>query len=182
MAKVYGLYFADEDLKNPNESWLGEMIKLFKEAGKPCILYFWWHQNPVGREETLSELKKVIKQYKAFPIIAFAENKIRAIFRVEDFANVKEGAIPAEWASCERYDYWKNEKYKEEDQNPKILFKITKIKLVKKPFKTHIDTTRSREHMWPLSEEDFIKLSSVLKDVVPELQEVLNAQKFRGEG
>ena len=175
--KVYGLYFADASL----EGWLNEMGNQFKESDKPCILYFWWHQNPVGREKTLNALKEVLKRYKDFPILAFADNKLKAAIRIEGFLNVQEEDIPEEWSNCEGYKYWKNREYKQENWNkkPKILFKVSKIKKIDKPFRTHIDTQGSRGNMRPLSDEDIFKLGSILKDIVPELVEALNAQKFR---
>lgn len=175
--KVYGLYFSHTGL----EEWLEDMIKRFNESGKPCTLYFSWHQNPVGTDETLRQLKEVLKRYKGFPVLAFSHKKLEAIFRVEGFLNVQEEeeVIPDEWSQCEEYDYWKNKEYENEEKRPKILFKVTKIKKIEKPFETHINTKGLQDNMYPLKDEDIFKLGSILKDVVPELEEVINTQKFR---
>lgn len=177
--KVYGLYFSDTGLNG----WLEEMIERFNESGKPCTLFFSWHQNPVGTDETLRQLKEVLKRYKGFPVLAFSRKKLEAIFRVEGFLNVQKEVIPDEWSQCEGYDYWKNKEYEKEYENekkrPKILFKVTKIKKIEKPFETHINTEGLQDNMYPLKDEDIFKLGSILKDVVPELVEMINTQKFR---
>lgn len=66
-----------------SESWMDQLIE---EMGSEKKGVFWWHKNPVGKTETISELRRKLEQVGSFDVYLFRD--MQAIYRatVFDFA------------------------------------------------------------------------------------------------
>jgi len=136
--KIEGLYFVDNNnaIKNTEE-----MIAHLKN--KPCTLYFWWHQKPEGRDETLEALRKKLEKDGYFYIFAIQKGKCVGRYKVQDFFVLKDpysDELPKNWKNCAIAEIWFDsekrketvEKWMEEHGKkggtPKVVFKITEVK------------------------------------------------------
>ncbi|NIA12396.1 MAG: hypothetical protein GWP10_22445 [Nitrospiraceae bacterium] len=137
---MLGLFFVD----NEGDGWISEMEKILcsKECNGKPITYFWWHQRPIGTDETLTCLRKDLKELGFFPIFAKTKDKCY-MFTVVDFIVdplEKLDEIQSEWGRkyClyewglpqnelkKKVKKWTEEKQKEgkvgKSANPSILF------------------------------------------------------------
>ncbi len=98
---MVGLFFVD----NTGEDWIEDMKEIIcnneKNKDRKPVLYFWWHQKPEGKDETLSLLREQLKKCGFFPIFARTRNKCYAFTAVDCIVNPVENLskIQSEWKS-----------------------------------------------------------------------------------
>ena len=139
---MLGLFFVD----NEGSSWIDEMKKLLcKQYNAKPILYFWWHQKPIGTDETLTCLRKELKKFGFFPVFAKTQDKCYMFTVIDFIVNPLENLnkIHSEWSRkyClhewslpqdelkKEVENWIEEKQKEGKSGmsaiPRILFVVS---------------------------------------------------------
>ena len=144
---MVGLLF----VHNEGEDWIEDMKNVIcnNDENTNCrpVLYFWWHQRPDGKDETLSLLKEQLKKCGFSPIFAKTKNKCYIFTAVDFIVDPVENLskIQSEWKSKYFLHTWEKskeellqliEKWIEEEQKkgkagrtaiPKVLFVISSV-------------------------------------------------------
>jgi len=142
---MIALYCADSQAS----FWVEEMRSLM---GNKPVVFFWWHQSPDGREETVERLREQLKETGFFPVYVKSGSVIYAFTVVDFFYNggkpilelpegvrerwLKSYELAFPWqlaaAGCREALAKVFEKWKEEEKNsvttvPRILFAVSAV-------------------------------------------------------